>query len=816
MKRTLLFLMFALFSTTVHADDDATYKDTVRKFLSQRCYKCHGERVQKGDQRFDTLTLDLQNEDVLLTWQNMLDVLNLGLMPPRREPRPEPSELKTVVDWITATLKTHYDSLQVTGGQTVLRRLNAKEYRNTIKDLFGFDMTVFDPTIEFPADETDEGFDNIGSTLVMSDFLLRQYLKAANSTVNRIAFDTEKPEAKHYKFDATVLKKSVTGPMIAAMKKLDRDYVELFEKFRGRQGNLIPTRLRKGVTHSGMYRVRVRASAHNQRHSYGNSTNQDDPITMYFLSKKRIQNDEWIGYSIAEKFEMIDDGKPRDYETVIRLDKGYAPSIVYGNGPLITYKVMVNMLKKYHADLYVPPDSLTHEQQLKKRMLYYTTLARNYRGPTIKVYEMEVEGPLYDTWPPVEYQNVMGNNIVGQANVKDVLAQFATRAYRRPVNAGDMEHIASMVDRLEKEGVPQADIITLGLKSILCSPNFLYLYENDGRLDDYALASKLSYFLWSSMPDAELFSHARDNSLHKPDVLQAQIDRMLQDDKAQAFVENFTERWLALYKIGEMPPDPRSFRIYYKRNLESVIKKETQHFFKYILDNNLDIDNFIDSDFTFVNRDLAALYQIDGIEDKEFRKVGITSHQRGGLLSQASVLTATSNGIETSPVMRGVWILETILGTPPNPPPPDVEPLEPDIRGSTTIRELMAKHRKVSTCNECHRHIDPLGFALENYNPVGAWRSKYGPEKPAIDPSDTMSDGTHFETFAEFKEILMGKKEQFAHCLTEKMLIYATGRTLEATDRPEVERIVHELKEQGYGLKDLVMLVATSEPFLTK
>ena len=811
MKKFLLFFAAtALLSTATHA------QDAVRTFLSLRCYKCHGPEQQKADLRFDTLTTDLQDEDVLLTWQNIVDMLNLGLMPPRREPQPEMSELKPVIDWITQTLKMHYDSEHTTGGQVALRRLNAKEYRNTIRDLFSFDMAVFDPTIEFPADDKAEGFDNIGSTLVMSDFLLKQYLKAANSTVNRIAFDAEKPEARKYKFDVPALKKGIGGPMVTVTKKLNDEYVELFQKYRGRLGNLIPRVFRGGVPHSGMYAIRVRASAHNQKHSYGSITNQDDPIAMYFLARKRISNNEGLGVRIAKAFDMIDDGKPRDYEALVRLDKGYAPSIVYGNGPTTPYRQMVRLLKKYHADLYVPPDSLTHEQQLKKRMLYYGILARNYQGPTLRIYNVEIKGPIYDTWPTVEYQNVLGEDAPSEVNIQDVLARFAARAYRRPVNADDMKHIVSMVDRKQKSGAAPSDIIKLGLKSILCSPNFLYLYENDGQLNDYALASRLSYFLWSSMPDEELFAMAKEQQLHKPSVLQAQISRMLKDEKAQAFVENFTESWLALHKIGEMPPDPRAFRIYYKRNLEGAIKKETHHFFEYILDNNMDIGNFLDSDFTFVNRDLAALYHIDGVEGKEFRKIDLAGSQRGGLLSQASVLTATSNGIETSPVLRGVWILENLLGTPPSPPPPDVEPLEPDIRGATTIRELMAKHRKVETCNECHRHIDPPGFALENYDPIGAWRGKYGPDKPAIDPSDTMSDGTYFATFAEFKEILTGKKEQFAHCLTEKMLTYATGRTLEATDEPEIERIVHSLKEQGYGLKDLVSLVAASEPFLTK
>ena len=230
----------------------------------------------------------------------------------------------------------------------------------------------------------------------------------------------------------------------------------------------------------------------------------------------------------------------------------------------------------------------------------------------------------------------------------------------------------------------------------------------------------------------------------------------------------------------------------------------------------MSIANFIDSDFTFVNYDLSLLYKLKGVEGREFRKVKLNDPKRGGLLGQASVLTATSNGIETSPVIRGVWVLENMLGTVPNPPPPDVEPLEPDIRGATTIRELLAKHRTIATCNECHRSIDPLGFALENYNPIGMFRYNYGNKKPKVNAADVMADGTEFDGIVSFKKIMMGKKDQFAHCLTEKMLTYATGRTLEASDRPEIDRIVGELKGQGYGLKDLVMLVATSEPFLTK
>ncbi|MXZ09259.1 MAG: DUF1592 domain-containing protein [Gemmatimonadetes bacterium] len=821
MKKSVLFLLIGIFlSATAWAEGDATYKNTVRTFLAQRCYKCHGAELQKADLRFDTLTLDFHNEDVLLTWQNIADMLNLGLMPPYEEPQPELAEMMPVIDWITASLKAHYEAEESTGGQTVLRRLNRNEYRNTIRDLLHLDMTIFDPTDAFPQDDEEHGFDNIGKTLVMSDFLVEKYLDAADQIVQRAVLPGPPPEVKTHEFTFPIMR-GAGGFLTPASRRLKQGYDEIFRRPDDRWGYMSIDRFRKGVSHSGMYRVRVRASAHNQQHPYDKAlrTDENEPMRLGIVAASGrygdLRQSNTSDITLAE-FEMIADGKPRDYERELYLDESYVPRVTYPNGPISLY--WRSILRRYHPQLYDKTDRRKLSQREDQELVHRQTevAVMNYLGPSIRIYKVEIEGPLYDQWPPPSHTSIFGKRDPNKIKPRDILTRFATRAYRRPVKHSEIAHILQLVEQREKAGASRVQAITMGLKAILCSPNFLYLYENEGQLDDYALASKLSYFLWSSMPDEELFALAKKKRLHKPDVLRAQIDRMLKDEKAQAFVENFTERWLALYKIGEMPPDPRNFRLYYQAHLEDAIKKETHAFFQHILDKNMSIAHFIDSDFTFINRDLSLLYRIEGVEGREFRKVKLNDPKRGGLLGHASVLTATSNGIETSPVVRGVWVLENILGTPPPPPLPDIEPLEPDIRGSTTIRQQLASHREIATCNECHRHIDPIGFALENFNPIGAWRYGYGPKKPKIDASDVLSDGSKFDNLVGFKKILMQKKDQFARCLTEKMLTYATGRTLEATDRPEVDRIVNDLKTQGYGLKDLVLLVATSEPFLTK
>jgi hypothetical protein len=332
----------------------------------------------------------------------------------------------------------------------------------------------------------------------------------------------------------------------------------------------------------------------------------------------------------------------------------------------------------------------------------------------------------------------------------------------------------------------------------------------------YALASRLSYFLWSTMPDGELMDLAKSGELQKPAVLLAQTRRMLADRRSQAFIEGFLDSWLNLRSLGDMPPDRDTFAVYYSHDLQIAMRTETQMFTRDLLDRNDSVANFLDSSYTFVNKPLAELYGMDaGIESAggyKFRRVNITDPNRGGLLGQGSVLTVSANGVETSPVTRGVWMLENIFGTPPSPPPDNVPALDPDVRGAKSIREILTKHRESPTCMTCHTKIDPPGFALENFDPIGVWRTKYK-NGVTIDASSKLDGGGSFETVAELKKLLLARKADFARVLTERVLTYGCGREIESTDRPRVEALVRQVVDRGYGFRDLVELAVQSDAF---
>ena len=318
------------------------------------------------------------------------------------------------------------------------------------------------------------------------------------------------------------------------------------------------------------------------------------------------------------------------------------------------------------------------------------------------------------------------------------------------------------------------------------------------------------------MPDDELFALAAKGELSLPNTLAAQVDRMLSDPKAVAFSDNFPGQWLGIRQLGEMPPDPANNKSYYADDLESAMRQETQRFFNHLLNENESVLRFVDADYTFVNAALARHYNIDDVGGDEFQKVALKpEHQRGGLLGHGSILTLTSNGVETQPVRRGIWVLENLLGTPPNPPPPDVQPVEPDTRGVKTIRELMAKHRTIQTCNECHRKIDPIGLAMENFDHVGRFRARYAKRSP-IDASGEIPDGSKFNGASGIRQYLLARPDQFTKCLTEKLMIYALGRRLSFTDRGDIDRIVSAAANNGYGFRDLVKLVVASRAFQSR
>jgi hypothetical protein len=444
--------------------------------------------------------------------------------------------------------------------------------------------------------------------------------------------------------------------------------------------------------------------------------------------------------------------------------------------------------------------------------------------PQIHIYEVEIEGPFYDEWPTPAQRAVLGNDFdavqrtgeLSSGQARKHLGEFASRAYRRPVQPEELDRLMQVVATRREAGRSPLEAFGDGLKAVLCSPSFLYLDEpRTGTLPPSAVASRLSYFLWSSMPDETLLAAANSGKLARPEGMREQVERLLRDPRSAAFLDGFLDSWLTLRDLGSMPPDRTKFEEFYRYDLQSAMKQETRLFARRLLDENLSVRNFLDADFTYVNSGLAKLYGLPAPRGGEFQLVNLTDRRRGGLLGQGSVLTVTANGIDTSPVVRGVWLLENILGTPPNPPPPDVEPLDPDIRGAQTIREQLEKHRSVASCYDCHRKIDPLGFALENYDAIGAWRNAYS-AKAKIDSAGELPSGQKFSGVEEFKQVLLERQDQFATALTAKLLAYAAGRQITSADRPEIDAIVKKLNASGGGFRDLVQLVAASQAFRSK
>ncbi|MBI1353582.1 MAG: DUF1592 domain-containing protein [Acidobacteria bacterium] len=827
--------------------------ESVRPFLTQYCGQCHGPKLAMADRRFDTLSADLSDPDAQQGWQEIVDRLNLGEMPPKGSAQPSPEERQRVVDRLTETLLAASAEHKRSGGRTVLRRLNRYEYDRSVRQLLRLEGMLEDPTDVFPPDAVEEGFDNIGAALQTSDFLLSGYLEAAAKYIDRAVAEGPQPPARKYAF---------TAPFHPTFNRHDGqdmpgEYQHIRKNTSDEGGFLWLADFEQGAPQSGYYRLRVKAQAMQRDYPYDESivgVRKDEPLRMGVVASSAAYGELSLRTSSDRRLMEIElpDDAPRWFETTIWLDQGYQPRLTFPNGPNGVKPLRRPLAVRYPETFPVfirgfvvedgPVTAETVDESLTRRVSRqgasktelttvgtsrtfnrregWASFFREYQGPRVRVYEIELDGPLHEQWPPASHKALFGDLEPTPANAAPILRRFATKAFRRPATEQEIAPLVALVERRAAQGDAPLEALKAGLRGVLVSPGFLYLQENEGRLPDYALASRLSYFLWSAPPDEPLLQAAAAGGLQAEGALRAQALRMLRDPRAQALTERFTERWLELYKIGSMPPGMSDFPAYYVDGLEEAMKAETRLFFQNALDENLPLEVFLDADFTFVNGGLARLYGLEGVHGAELRKTALPDRRRGGLLGMASVLTASANGIDTSPVVRGVWVLENILGIQPTPPPPDVEPLEPDIRGATTIRDQLQKHRSIATCNSCHQKFDPLGFALENFDPIGGWRDNYRRPKgpgPRVDASGELPSGEVFDSIMSFKSALVENHTQgFARCVTEKLLAYAMGRTLEPSDRPEVERLVAEQSRPGQGLRDLVLRVAESEAFRTK
>lgn len=807
--------------STSSPNSDAAFASHVKPFLTAYCVGCHGEAKQKGERRFDRLSDKIADDNALVDFQDMLDQLNLGEMPPKDARQPAAAERRHVIAWLTATIDRFHAARKQAGGQTVLRRLNSREYRNTIRDLLHVNMTMFDPTVGFPSDRTVDHLDNVGDSLVTSGQLLQRYLAAADRVIEKVMTPSEKPTVKTWTFHDNFRQQPEIDKVHQQVNGLT--HLTLYDvigadKPEGAYGPLLA--FKEGVPFDGMYEVRFQAEAVNRRHPYDLDfvgTDPEEPLRLGIvpgsLAAGPLHKPQPIEPLLAE-MDLADE--PKWYTVRVWLDAGFAPRFTFRNGLMDARNMWGKMMRKYPEQFPKP---------IRGGIVEHRFNAIKYgKLPQIHIHEVQITGPLYESWPTASQRAVLGDDwetsqpsgMLSEAQMRRNLMRLATQAYRRPVSSDEVERLMQVISARRQAGRTPLEAYADGLKAMLCSPAFLYLEEPEaGRLSNHAIASRLSYFLWSSLPDQELLDLAASGQIGQPAILSAQVDRLLRDPRSAAFIDGFLDSWLTLRDLGSMPPDREKFGQFYRFDLQRVMRQETQLFLRHVVDENLSIVNFLESDFAYVNKPLARLYGLTPPSGSQFQRVSLSDRRRGGLLGQASVLTVTANGIDTSPVVRGVWLLENILGTPPSPPPPDVEPLDPDIRGVTSIREQLQKHRSVASCYDCHRKIDPLGFALENFDAIGQWRETYkGAGK--IDSTGELPSGETFGDLESFKQILVQRKRQFAAALTTKLLAYSTGRSPAPSDRPHVERIVKELENREDRMRDLIELVVQSEAFRSK
>lgn len=747
-------------------------------FLNQYCTACHSGETPTGSLNLETYTFDLADAEVRRRWVYLHDRVASGEMPPESEEKPDAA----AVERFLQTLGPELMRADLASRKVVLRRLNRSGYQNTVRDLF---QIYIDLQKVLPDDSPEQGFDTIGSVLSVSAEQMMLYIEAADLVLDEVFGPPQRPD----RIDTTVNIKEMSSRDTA--DRVDEDGVVLFSGAK-----TLPL---YGVSVRGpaLYRLRIEARA----------IQSEQPIIM------RVDGGVTglIPGHIAGYFEV----PPGETTTIELTDRAVERHDTFAFGLVGGYP--------------------------------WWSVKANYQGAGLFVGDIHIEGPL-EEWPRSSRVQLLGDVDPAHGSIDDIqniLRRLLPRAFRRAVRPEEVAVFVELARQALDEGRPFETALRRGLKGVLCAPEFLFMEEPLAAataesaaptIDDFALSCRLSYFLWSSLPDEELLALAGHGELRQPEVLRAQVERMLADPKSRRFVENFTDQWLKLRDIDFTVPNGDLYPEYNQLLRRSMLE-ETRAFFREILDNDYSVQTFLDSDFAMLNKPLAEFYGIKGVSGLEIHRVKLPADSlRGGVLTQASILKVSADGTRTSPVLRGAWVLENLFGSPSPPPPPSVAAIEPDIRGATTIREQLAKHRSHESCNRCHRHIDPPGFALESFDVIGGQREWYRiaqggeyvstplhPQAPqaavryqrgsAVDASGTMPDGRRFAGIREYKQLLLADETAMPHALTRLLLTYALGRNLGFADRPEVDRIVAAAKESQYGLRSIIHHVVQSPIF---
>jgi len=783
----------------------------LEKLIETSCLNCHDANTESSLD-LTSLKTDFEDDETFRKWVHVFDRIQRGEMPPAPATQPNEADKQAAL----SSLKNHLQRVnleeQQTDGRVPSRRLTRTEYEHTLHDLLGIggDLSKY-----LPPENESAAFDVIAANQEMSNVHVRGLLKAADLALDEAIQLGSKPKKGQWEidyFNSKYIQMWVNRPVRrggGTIFKTDHDVVT----FRGE--NFVFRSDLSGFKPpvAGQYRITVKAAAYQPRSS----------IT---VSLKR-QNDAQGESELFAAWDLVGE----DYRDV-------------------------SATKYLRPDdyIYVSADEL--EPAPDGSIIYNSQPASEFGGEGVRIRQVTVEGPLETTWPPERTQKLFPGlewkyNVVGalmgrafypkltrskSEHLRTIVSAFAEKAFCRKVNDDEIGKLVSLAKPSLEAGRDFVECVRIPLRAILVSPELLFQKGPAGKLDDIALASRLSYFLWRSPPDQELQQIAHAGQLSDRETLSAEVDRMLDHPKCDRFVHEFLGQWLELNRIDATTPDTYLYPEY-DDVLRRAMLAQTHEFFAHLISEDLSVGNLIDSDFTFLNRKLAEHYGIEDVEGEDVRKVILDANSvRGGILTHASIAKITANGTVTTPVKRGNFVLTNLLGLPPNPPPPGVGSIEPDTRGATTIRETLEKHQSVEACAVCHRKIDPPGFALECFDPVGNFRVRYRnsmgiKREPtaglrllhreyklglSVDASGMTADGVKFDGIRAFKAHLRKSAEQVARNVLSRLIEFSTGGEIEFADRDEVERILLATKDDSYPLRSLIHHVVASRLFTNR
>lgn len=848
---------------------------SVRTFVEQHCADCHDAEQKEGGLDLTSLAPDFGSPETFARWVKVHDRIESGEMPPAKKPRPPADQTAAVLRGLRASLSDADRARRDAEGLTGIRRLTRAEYENTVRDLF--DMPGIPLQGELPGDGSAHGFDNNSDALDVSHVNLAKYLEAADRVLDvAIATQPKAPEVKKQRislanpagFVAHVLLHG--DGVLLKDKRPDPDFPPAGQQMHLDQG-----------AHERMGSFENGASVGLFRH-------EDESVSPYFNSfvtiypaRYRIRTSLWSFQ--WDKGEVLPSrGTEAGRLSVVQLTGdgrgGQHPSYVLGyfDAPSLNeqeHEVVQWLNRKETIGFNVASLAPTANYNREGRAMAFT-------GPGIAVDWLDVEGPLYDAWPPASHRALfgdlplaefkpeehlgvrpparevvnqpifMGRNkpdpVTGTWTVRSdrpredadrLLATFLPRAFRGPVEDELRRAYVAQVEARLKAGDCFETAMRWAYRAALCSPDFLYRVEPPGTLDGFAVASRLSYFLWNSLPDARLVELAGSGQLAAPDALHGEVERMLADPRSQRFVNDFVGQWLKLRQIAANDPD-KTLYPEFSPYLQDSMVAETRAYFRELIDKDLDARHLVKSDFAMVNEKLAVHYGIAGVSGSQVRRVALPPGcPRGAFLTQAAVLKVTANGTTTSPVPRGAFVVGRLLGKEPEPPPPNVAAVEPDVRGATTIREQLDKHRADPSCAGCHAKMDPPGFALEAFDVIGGFRERYrsiGAGDPAprgsidpfigigfklgpkVDASGVLPDGRAFAGISELQAHLAADPKPLLTNLARQLAVYAAGRGLTFADRDAVDAVAAETQKKGGGVRTLIHELVQSPLFLTR